>query len=542
MNALLIALAIWLTQAPLPAATVQGIVVKPADGGPIGAARVELIRVDGTAPQSYSAISLPDGTFTILNARPGTYRLTASRTGYLRREFGQRSRTGLGMTLNLESGQQMRNLEIELRPAAVISGRVTDRQGDPAAATEVKALIPAYQDGRRILRAVQSTTTNDLGEYRLFGLAAGQYYVSATPGVSAVTSLGVNPALLAQALVSSGPLAVSASAVYYPGTTDSRTASTIDVNNGGEFGGVNITIVPVKTYHIRGNVLGGMANVTLVPDDPGLSTSFRNADASAGPFDIANVVPGDYALVARSGELLGITSVNLRDYDLDRVSIGLSPSVHVPTRVSFDDRTPGENDPDLESINMNLLADPPIPGAPPDLYGPFANGFLAFGVLMRQDFRITNLTIRNPNSPTRVRNAYIKSIRLGERDVLNEGFRIDDAEKIGSIEIVLGTHAGILSGTVVNEKQKPGANATVLLVPDAGRRRWADTYHTATTDLAGRYTIDRIAPGDYLVFSWEEVEDGAWMDPEFMKKYENRGRRVHITEGATQTANVTAIP
>jgi hypothetical protein len=32
------------------------------------------------------------------------------------------------------------------------------------------------------------------------------------------------------------------------------------------------------------------------------------------------------------------------------------------------------------------------------------------------------------------------------------------------------------------------------------------------------------------------------MDPEFMKKYENRGRRVHITEGATQTANVTAIP
>jgi hypothetical protein len=63
-----------------------------------------------------------------------------------------------------------------------------------------------------------------------------------------------------------------------------------------------------------------------------------------------------------------------------------------------------------------------------------------------------------------------------------------------------------------------------------------------TTDLAGRYTIDRIAPGDYIVFSWEEVEEGAWMDTEFMKKYENRGKHIRINEGAGQTLNLTAIP
>jgi len=497
--------------------------------------------MDGTAPQSYSAVSTPDGAFTILNVRAGAYRLAASRSGYLRREFGQRSHMGLGMVLNLEPGQPLRNLEIELRPAAAISGRVTDQRGDPLAATEVKALVPSYQNGQRILRTVQSTVTNDLGEYRLFGLAAGQYFVCATPGDNAVTSLVISPLLTSQTIVTSGPLPSTAAAVYYPSTTDSRTASTIDISNGGEFGGVNITIIPLKTRHIRGNVLGGMARVTLVPADPGLTTSVRNADASEGPFDFPNVAPGEYTLVARSGELLGTTSVNLRDNDLDGVTIGLSPTVHVPTKVSFDDRTAGETDPDLESINLNLLADPPIPGAPPDVYGPFQNGFLAFGVLMRQDFRITNLTVRNSAAATRLRNAFFKSIRMGDRDVLNEGFRVEDAEKIGSIEIVLGTHPGILSGTVVNEKQKPGANVNVLLVPDAGRRRWADTYRSVTTDLAGRYTIDRIAPGDYIVFSWEEVEEGAWMDPEFMKKYENRGKRIHINEGG-QTLNLTAIP
>src|SRR5205085_12684456 len=109
-----------------------------------------------------------------------------------------------------------------------------------------------------------------------------------------------------------------------------------------------------------------------------------------------------------------------------------------------------------------------------DVYEPFQNGFVAFGVLMRQDFRITNLIIRNPAPPVRLGNTYIKSIRMGDSDVINEGFRIEDADHIGSLEIVLGTRPGTLTGTVMNEKQRPGANVTVVLVPDGGRRRGAD--------------------------------------------------------------------
>jgi len=544
MNTLWIALLVLLGQvSQQPAASVQGLVLKHAGGGPIAGARVELIRTDGTAPQSYAGIAGGDGAFSIENVRPGIYRLAASRSGYLRREFGQRSRTGLGLAINLEAGQQVRNLEIELRPSATITGRVTDRQGDPVVATEVKALVPSYQNGQRILRAVQSTITNDLGEYRLFGLAAGQYYVSATPASdSSVSSLIVSPSL--QGLSSSGgmnnPL-LSYTAVYYPGSTDSRIATPIDVPSGGEFGGVNITIVPLKTYHIRGTVPGGSARVTLVPGDPGLTTSTREAGASEGPFDFPNVAAGEYTLVARSGELLGTASVNLREGDLYGVTIGLSPSVGVPTKVMFDDRAPEDIDPDLESVNLNLLADPPIPGAPPDVYSPFPNGFLSFGVLLRQDYRIANLMLRG-TTPARIGDAYIKSIRMGNQDVMNNGFRVDDPEKISPIEIIVGTRPGTLTGTVMSEKQKPDANATVLLVPDAGRQRWTDGYRTTTSDLAGRFTIGRIAPGDYIVYSWEEVDDGAWMDPEFMKKYEQRGKRIHISEGRTETLGITAIP
>jgi hypothetical protein len=102
--------------------------------------------------------------------------------------------------------------------------------------------------------------------------------------------------------------------------------------------------------------------------------------------------------------------------------------------------------------------------------------------------------------------------------------------------------SGILSGNVVSEKQKPEANATVLLVPDAGRRRWSSSFFNVTTDISGNFTIGRIPPGDYTAFSWEEIDEGAWMDPEFMKRYEERGKRVHVNAGNNSPLSITAIP
>jgi hypothetical protein len=411
--------------------------------------------------------------------------------------------------------------------------------GGSVTSAEVRALVPAYQNGQRVLRAVQSTVTNDLGEYRLFELPAGQYYISAasTVGDLPINILIANPSPNTPPVSSPGQRAI----VYYPSTPDSRTATPIDLTSGGDFGGVNITVVPFKPHHIRGNVPGGMARVTLVPNDPGMVTSSRSADASSGLFDFPNTVSGEYTLVARSGELLGTASVSVGDGDLDNVTVGMSPTVPVPTRVSFADRTPGEVDPDLENVTFNLIADPPIPGADPDVYGPFSNGFLAFGVLLRQDYRIALRIVRSPSASARLRDVYIKSIRLGNRDVMSEGLRVEDPANMPPLEIVLGLKSGTVSGTVVSEKQKPEGNATVVLVPDE-RRRWADAFRTATTDISGRFVMERISPGDYLAFSWEEVDDGAWMDPEFLKRYEERGRRIHVNEGGNPSLNITAIP
>ena len=64
---------------------------------------------------------------------------------------------------------------------SVISGRVLDEFGEPVADAMVNAMRSAWTAGRRKLQPTgRSAQTNDLGQYRIYGLPPGDYYVSAT--------------------------------------------------------------------------------------------------------------------------------------------------------------------------------------------------------------------------------------------------------------------------------------------------------------------------------------------------------------------------
>jgi hypothetical protein len=125
----------------------------------------------------------------------------------------------------------------------------------------------------------------------------------------------------------------------------------------------------------------------------------------------------------------------------------------------------------------------------------------------------------------------VKSIRLGDVDVLNGGLRLLGAPA-GQLEIVIGTAPGALEGSVFNDSQTAGPGVSVVLLPDVRRR--TDLYKTTTTDPSGRFRIDRVPPGDYRAFAWQEISEGAWLDPDFMQGQEARGTPVRVVEaGAT---------
>jgi hypothetical protein len=177
------------------------------------------------------------GRFTIAKVPPGTYRVFAVDPDYLRNEYASPI---------VISGKPVTNVAIAMTRSAVIAGRVTNEHGDPAPGVFVRAWTQAGQ--------VAEAKTNDLGEYRLFGLEPGNYTISAErylpPRIEGTTYLGPTPPCpdcmgegefrqQVAALLKTGAyidprviLNRSYPAVYFPAATDRAVATPVSARSG----------------------------------------------------------------------------------------------------------------------------------------------------------------------------------------------------------------------------------------------------------------------------------------------------------------------
>src|SRR5581483_2917225 len=438
---------------PADQCTIEGVVLKASTGEPLKKAVVSLRKVEGQ-DSAKSATTDASGHFELKAIDPGRYMLQATRNGYARESYGQRAPSGPGTVLTLSPGQHVKDVVFRLIPAAVIAGHIYDEDGEPVANVQVQALKYQFEDGRRNLAPVGWATSNDLGEYRLYGLAPGQYYVSAT----------YTPSLFGQPAAEGGY-----APTYYPGTSDPARAAALEARAGDELIGTDITLLAVRTYTLKGRVYdsvnsrpGVRATVMLMPrgTQSYMATASTFVQDTQGAFELHGVSPGSYYLVAMifdGGKRYNARqSIEVSTSDIEGISLVLSAGIELKGRVRLEGRT----DWDMSSLSVMLM--------PRDQH--FMIGTSQAMVKSDGTFSLTNVgdgdyRIQIWELPPDV---YLKSAQLGEEDVL-DSVSIDRAATKGSLELVLSANGGQIGGTVVKE-QKPFSGATVVLVPDAPRR------------------------------------------------------------------------
>jgi hypothetical protein len=526
MRLLLCSLLSTLCWAQAQTCAVEGQVFNNASGEPVKKAQLMLRGMGSSSEPPYGALSDAAGRFSIKDIRPGRYVLTAERNGFVRGEYGAQGQSRRGTVLTLSSGQVMKDVVFRLVPHGVITGRVLDEDGDVIAGVQMQVMKYGYVQGRRTLVPASMATTNDLGEYRMPGLAPGKYYVSASYRPLPVFSQS-------NAEDNYAP-------TYYPGTADPAAAAPVQVVPGNQMRGIDITLTKTRTVRVAGRVANPAAGagsrnvmVFLMPRDGGMR-GFSNRNSTVvqeGKFEIRGVIPGSYLIAAHwyedSRRYTASQPVDVGNAGLDGISLTMSPGFEVPGQVRVD----GAPDTKFRGARISLTP---------------ANDMLLAGALGGQ-VKADGSFVLTGVAPDQYRvqvfgmpdGCYLKSARLGENDMLENGATLTAGA--GPLEIVLSAAGGQVDGVVMGNSQQPAGGATALLIPDERRRNRPDLFRTTTTDQNGRFSMKGVAPGDYKLYAFQEVEPGAWQDPEFLKRYERDAESVSVTENGRHGAQLKLL-
>jgi protocatechuate 3,4-dioxygenase beta subunit len=538
-------------------ASLEGTVYNALGGTPLRKATVNLNRQNGgPMPQgargNYSATSDASGHYAISGIEPGTYRVNVNHTGYLGMAYNARRPDGPGTPLDLGRAQKMTGVDFRLTPHGVITGKITDEDGDPLENVQIQIMRYVYNQGRKQLQQFGGAGTNDLGEYRISGVIPGKYFLCAVyRGRGIMMDTGM-PAGSQEDFVTT----------FFPGVTDFTAASPIEIGPGDQMQGVNLRLNKTHTVRVSGHVADNTAppppatdasNIaggrTAMPVNGRIQLRLQprsalpangmniNAQVKAdGSFEFPSVAPGSYYLIASSnqGGRNGAHSVrqpiDVGDTNLEGVTVAINPGADVTGHVRYDGDAPQP----LPSLTVRLTPREMNAGIPPPQPAKVQDD----GSFHFEDVNPDSYTV-NINTP---QGLYLKAVRSGSNDVMLSG--LDLTNGAAPLDILMGLNPPQVGGSVVNaETGQPAVAVTVVLMPrEKERQDQSYFYFTTNSDQYGNFTFNRVIPGEYQIYAWEDVEYGQWFDPQWMKTYEGKGETLTAKEGSPVTLKLTMIP
>lgn len=512
---LLAGAALAFAQQPLPSAqgdySIQGVVVSATTGIPLDQAIITLSSSEDSVNIAESTTG-EDGRFQFNHLRADNYALRASRHGYIAANYDEHEGFFCGVVTG--SGQDTRDLRFKLRPAALISGIVTDDYGDAVRNAQVTLYRKEPYDGLGKITQAGSQQTNDIGAFEFDGLAPDEYFVS----VKATPWYAVHPHpkydgkgnLLPDSLAASSPLDVTYPLTFYDGATDSDDAAPIPLRGGAHLQ-LNLSLHAVPALHIR-----------IHPSGAGAERRFVMTQITENVF--GQQIPVNSNIVSYGNGFTEMTGIAPGQYQV-RFEGGPASEFDLTTSTSLDSPPPDKG---IEIRGKVAITDGE--NTPASLYVGFDSptGNFNRGVPVGKDGTFTMDAI--PAGSYRVNvNGFGTSYSI-------VGMAADEASTDGPL-LKLGPHSTNLaivvthdSATVkgyVSKSGKPGSGVMVVLVPhDPDANRILFRRDESNTD--GSFSLRNVAPGAYTLVAIEDGWSIDWARPEVIARYLPRGMKINV--------------
>ncbi len=521
-------------------AVITGRVFAEDGGSPLAKATLSL-RSKGSTPLDRPRTIRTNGSgeYTFRDLEPGQYVLSVTRKGYIPRNYGQKGnysfrRDNTGTALTVAPGQALEDIDFHLIRGGVVEGRVVDQDNEPV--ERVTVMVKGYRSlaGEGRLLPFGRDETDDRGQFRIFGIPPGNYYLSVSP----------RPFIRdpRREIRSFAP-------TYYPGVLRIEEAARIEVTAGGEIGGFNITVMEAISYSVSGRVLtpeGKPAHSVWImsmqesgKDLASMMGQNTNTDLQ-GEFKVPGLLPGRHRLYARAGggedAQMASATVDVVDQDLSGLTLVLGEGAEITGRIVAEGEA---STVDWRQVSLSIV--------------PTGNitlmSFGGSGSQVNEDFtfKISNrpegtyrLMVRLPAG-----NHYVSSIRFEGQDITDRPIELRSNDRLDGVEIYISSEGARFSGSVEQaEGRKVAEGATVLVFSaDPDQRAFPSRFtRTTQTDQSGRFSLQGLVPGEYLVCALADHEAGREMDPDYLRSLERDSQRIDPSPGQTLQESLVASP
>jgi hypothetical protein len=137
----------------------------------------------------------------------------------------------------------------------------------------------------------------------------------------------------------------------------------------------------------------------------------------------------------------------------------------------------------------------------------------------------------------------IRSMRWRGTDVM-DGLEIG-SDNLDDLEIQVTNRVPDLSGHVTNDRGEAVAEYTAIVFPQ-DRDLWASPPASGRnaigrSDEQGRFRVRTLRPGAYFIAAVAHVENGQWLDPDFLESLRASATRITVAEGETKTVDLKLV-
>jgi hypothetical protein len=545
----------------------RGRVLSAETGGPVRRAQVRI-----TSPDigSKSAMTDAEGRYEFRELPAGRFNLSVTKAGYVTIQYGQTRPFESGKAIDLAEAQSLDKADFSLPRGSAISGRLVDEFGDPVADALVSAMRSAWTGGRRRLQPTGRTAqTNDLGQFRIYGLSPGDYYVSATFRAGDMVAMDIAMSAVTGA-GSGGPTGSTPNSgyapTYFPGTPNSSEAQKVTLAIGQEAQNTDFALLPVKLAKISGTVIGSDGKPV---EGSMVNAAPRNSDGAGfmmmgggarsdknGNFTMSNVSPGEYTLQTRSMQIMtsgggdnmvftarvgigadgneaetGSLPVTVNGEDLSGVVIVTSKGATASGHLTFEG---GAKPTTLTNIRVTA--------SPVDMDGPMIAFAGPGSVKADGTFELKGLSgtriVRVASLPP---GWMLKSVRVNGNDITDTGIDFKAGEALTGVDVVVTSKLTEVNGTVKAGSQQAKDYTLVVFSDESQKWSLPNSRFVAATrpDQEGRFQIKNLPAGGYLAIAVDYLAQGEWNDPDVLERLKPKATSFSIDEGETKTLSLT---